>query len=707
VATITLTLDSPIRLAMIRIWNYNKSRIHSYRGAREVELRLDGQLIFAAEVRKAPGMMLGVGQCSETILFTMDSGILDRIQARDRTADECDHDETDDVMGEVIRQMEASRPPTPTGGGRGGGAGRGRSEGKLWRRGRADRPSMSFDEQMREAGVGRTSAQERPRTQARIPPPPPVGGGSGSGSVSGRGIWEDEAGVDSTVTSVADMPVGRHIVLRLLSTWGDPHYIGMSSIRLLVPEKPVKPVKGEAATAGKKTRLRGFPLTSDHIDASPRDLRALGYADDPRTLEKLVDGNNDGVEMASMWMVPFTEQEPPEIRIDLGRQMPLAALEFWNYNKSEEDTARGVKLMSVEIDGQTLVHALAVRKATGVAGFNGQRVHLHREGMRFEDGHVSSNQQWAIDPTRRPPKITRPLSYQPVGAAQDFAPPLLPQGFVFKFVLVSTWGDPYYLGLNGLELVDEHGQAISVRKDQVRAFPHSVNEVLGDGGGDGGDGGDARVPENLFNGQNDTWEAEDAWLAPLASSLGRKTTQDDGHNLSSTQDDDNLLYVTFDEPTRISMLRIWNYAKTPERGVSLLELWIDNLLVFRGGVKPAPTVESIADVTADKMAASASSLDSSASFEASRGSPISAAAAPHDFSQSVLFTNDRRVVEREKSSGRIHYCGGEEQDVLHVNEYQVMQDSKESKRAPDPRAEGIVADVQLRPSTSVAGARRK
>jgi hypothetical protein len=55
--TVTLTLDSPVALGMLRVWHYNKSRIHAARGVREMEVTLDGRCVFRGEVRhhrKAP-----------------------------------------------------------------------------------------------------------------------------------------------------------------------------------------------------------------------------------------------------------------------------------------------------------------------------------------------------------------------------------------------------------------------------------------------------------------------------------------------------------------------------------------------------------------------------------------------------------------------------------------------------------------------------
>jgi len=57
--TVSLTFTSPTTLALVRIWNYNKSRIHSYRGARLVEMYLDAEIIFRGEIAKASGGLVG------------------------------------------------------------------------------------------------------------------------------------------------------------------------------------------------------------------------------------------------------------------------------------------------------------------------------------------------------------------------------------------------------------------------------------------------------------------------------------------------------------------------------------------------------------------------------------------------------------------------------------------------------------------------
>ena len=64
---------------MVRVWNYNKSRIHAARGARLVELFLDDTCIFAGEISCAPGNLVDAEEKAEVMLFTQDPHTLDAL----------------------------------------------------------------------------------------------------------------------------------------------------------------------------------------------------------------------------------------------------------------------------------------------------------------------------------------------------------------------------------------------------------------------------------------------------------------------------------------------------------------------------------------------------------------------------------------------------------------------------------------------------
>lgn len=57
--SISIDFTHPCQVALIRIWNYNKSRIHSFRGVRDITMLLDTQLIFEGEIAKASGTLIG------------------------------------------------------------------------------------------------------------------------------------------------------------------------------------------------------------------------------------------------------------------------------------------------------------------------------------------------------------------------------------------------------------------------------------------------------------------------------------------------------------------------------------------------------------------------------------------------------------------------------------------------------------------------
>lgn len=61
--------------------------------------------------------------------------------------------------------------------------------------------------------------------------------------------------------------------------------------------------------------------------------------------------------------------------------------------------------------------------------------------------------------------------------SNDFCIPQLPSGQKLIFNLLSTWGDPYYVGLMGIEIFDRHGHLIvlSNPEKQLWANPSDIN----------------------------------------------------------------------------------------------------------------------------------------------------------------------------------------------------------------------------------------
>jgi hypothetical protein len=51
---------------------------------------------------------------------------------------------------------------------------------------------------------------------------------------------------------------------------------------------------------------------------------------------------------------------------------------------------------------------------------------------------------------------------------------------MLKFVLLSSQGDPYYIGLNGIEIYDDSGRLIELSEDQLQAAPYrsSISSFL-------------------------------------------------------------------------------------------------------------------------------------------------------------------------------------------------------------------------------------
>ena len=83
----------------------------------------------------------------------------------------------------------------------------------------------------------------------------------------------------------------------------------------------------------------------ESITADPADINILPeYGQDPRTVDKLIDGVNLSTDDMHAWLAPLCDDKKINlVSMKFSRNFRIALIRIWNYNKSRIHSGRGVK----------------------------------------------------------------------------------------------------------------------------------------------------------------------------------------------------------------------------------------------------------------------------------------------------------------------------------------------------------------------------
>lgn len=461
--------DTPQQISLIRIWNYNCSRIHAAKGVKDIVITNyeDNSLLFAGRMRKASGLLTKPRKNFESILFTFDKGIINSISKNDWLYSSLSKKSNTVVKRKIKNCFDEFINQRPT-----------TAELEELQSSRQKAMAVKLKEHM--------------------------------GSQSNE-FKQKVAFPSNNVLDIQGVIGCKTFKIEVLETWGHQSEFGLIGIEFYTSKN--QKVPEEYYTVSSKSKIMGDE--SAGLDVDLKSKRSL--------------------------YLRFKPNEENIIEFTFKSFLQMSYLCIYNLGETSKNSTKGLKRLALHADNNLLTNETGIYIKRGSCL---EFMKKYPQKITFPISQLVYN----IDP--------KPSSLMPISS---------PTGFTIEFHLKCTFGDPYYIGLNGIEIFDIMGNNLLTKENEMNfrliADPPGVFMLPSMSK-------DPRTVSNLYKPNPFIDNVDNVWLAPFA-----KYDKTCKHN---------IIVVEFKNPVTIGVINVWNYSRTANRGVKEVEVYLDDNLVYCG-----------------------------------------------------------------------------------------------------------------------------